>query len=189
MAKKLFIDLDGVVFDTITTIVNLYNADHLYYKDFKPVMASDVKTWGFEELTLEPPEFIDRYFNTPRFFDELVMIRSADWIIKRLIKDGYQIIFCSCGSYPNLTLKKEWIFRHYPEAQFIPVDHSKYKDKRHIPMGDGDSIFIDDVYENLITSNAKYKVCFGKVYSWNEKWTRTRRETWEELYKYIKENE
>ena len=187
MIKKLFIDLDGVVFDTIQTIVNLYNMDHLYYKDFQLVMASDIKTWRFEELTLEPPEFIDRYFNMPRFFTELEMIRSADWIIKRLIKDGYQIIFCSCGSYPNLALKKEWVRKHYPEAEFIPVNHNNYIDKSHILMGQN-SLFCDDVYENLITSNAEYKVCFGKEYSWNEKWKRTRCETCEDLYKYIKEH-
>ena len=92
MIKKIIIDLDGVVFDTIQTIVNLYNEDHLMYKDFKVVLPSHIKTWDFNELTLESPEYIDKYFNQPRFFSQhLHLMNGAKWIINKLGNEGYKI--------------------------------------------------------------------------------------------------
>lgn len=190
MKKTAYIDMDGCVFDTISTIVGLYNEDHLYYKDFKTINASDVKTWDFLELDLEPPEFIDRYFNMPRFFkeDNLKLINCAKWIINRLhYFDGYEIIFCSAGSYSNLSLKRKWIQKHFEYAGFVPVDLSIYKDKSHIKMDD--CFFIDDVAANLETSSAEVPICFGKKYPWNENYGGIRCETWVEVYEFIKKEE
>lgn len=186
MINKIIIDLDGVVYDTISRIVEMYNYDHIMYKDFKVVMPSEIKTWEFTELTLEPPEVIDKYFCTPRFFTDLPLMKSATWIINKLSND-YQIIFCSSGAYPNLQLKREWVRNHFKYAEFIPVELPTYKDKSAVNMKN--SIFIDDVSNNLTTSNADVKICFGEVYSWNEDWDGIRCKDWEEVYQYIKEYE
>ena len=45
---------------------------------------------------------------------------------------------------------------------------------------------IDDVAENLETSNAPVKICFGKAYPWNMYWQGVRCETWSEVYGYIR---
>ena len=185
MIKKIIIDLDGVVYDTIQTIVNLYNEDHLMYKDFKVVLPSQIKTWDFNELTLESPEYIDKYFNQPRFFSNLVLMNGAKWIINKLGNEGYKIIFCSSGSFPNLSLKRRWINKYFPQAEFIPVELPTYPDKSHIDMSN--CIFIDDVSKNLTTSNADIKICFGDMYSWNEDWNGKRCKDWIEVYQYIKE--
>lgn len=185
MIKKIIIDLDGVVFDTIQTIVDLYNIDHIAYKDFRVVMPSEIKTWDFDELSLESPEYIDKYFNMPRFFSHLVLMNGAKWIVNRLYNEGFDIVFCSSGSYPNLQLKHRWISSEFPQAEFIPVEMPTYADKGHIPMED--SIFIDDCNHNLVTSNAPIKICFGETYSWNEEWNGKRCKNWIEVYQYIKE--
>lgn len=180
----IVIDLDGVVYDTIRTIVNLYNYDHLYYKDFEPVLASNVKTWDFDELNLEPREYIDKYFNMPRFFAEVKLMIGAKWIIDKLHYMGFKIVFCSSGSFPNLQLKREWINKHFEYADFIPVDLERFKDKASVNMRN--CWFIDDVSKNLETSNAKHKICFGEVYPWNEDWKGIRCKNWIEIYQYIR---
>ena len=180
---KIIIDLDGVVFQTISTITCLYNEDHLFYKDFQPINPDDVNTWDFEELNLEPPEYIDKYFNQPRFFEKLELMRSAKWIINKLHQFGHNIIFCSSGSYPNLQLKRRWIAKHFSYADFIPVNLDEHKDKSHLDFSD--CVFIDDVAANLETSNAPMCICFGKVYPWNKDWKGLRLESWEEVYEWI----
>lgn len=191
MGRKIFIDLDGVVYDTVATIVAIYNFDHIHYKDFKMVFPFEIKTWDFDELDLEPRDYIDKYFNQPRFFDSeyFKWMTGAKWIINILHdKLDYKIIFCSSGSYPNLKMKGVWIDKHFPYADFIPVEMPTYEDKSHVDMSGG-SIFIDDVSKNLITSNADIKICFGEQYTWNEDWNGIRCNNWMEIYKYIRELE
>ena len=183
--RRVFIDLDGVVFDTIRTIVDLYNIDHVNYKDFKVVVPSEIKTWDFDELVLEPREYIDKYFNQPRFFTSVTLMMGSKWIINKLHDTlDYTIIFCSSGSYPNLQLKRQWINKHFSYADFIPVEMPTYIDKSNVNMAG--AYFIDDVSANLITSNAKTKICFGDTYSWNEDWDGLRCRNWIEVYEYFK---
>lgn len=187
MKRQIFIDLDGVVIDTISTIVGIYNEDHSQYKNFKMIAPSDIKTWDFDELNLKPREYIDSYFDQPRFFksDHLKWMMGAKWIINKLHDNlGYKIIFCSSGSYPNLQHKRQWIQRHFSYADFIPVEMPTYEDKAHVPMQE--SYFIDDVSKNLKTSNAKVKICFGDIYTWNEDWDGVRCENWIKVYDFFK---
>ena len=186
--RKMFIDLDGVVFNTLKIITEIYNIDHLFYKDFEVVDWHDINTWEFKELSLEPPEVIDSYFCTPRFFQHIELMKSAEWII-RLLSKHYKIIFCSSGRYANLQLKKMWISKKFPYADFIPVELPTYPDKSHILMrgeNGNKNIFVDDNSSNLRTSNADIKICFGKEYSWNDDWDGVRCYSWVELYEYLK---
>ena len=189
MRRRIFIDLDGVVIDTIRTIVGIYNEDHAQYKNFRMAVPSDIKTWDFDELELESREYIDSYFNQPRFFksEHLKWMMGAKWIINKLHDNlDYKIIFCSSGSYPNLQLKRQWIDRQFFYADFIPVEMPTYADKSHVDMSGEGTVFIDDVSKNLITSNAETKICFGETYSWNEDWDGIRCRDWIEVYKFFK---
>jgi len=179
---KIFIDLDGVVINTIKTIVNLYNEDHIFFKDFVPVDWKNIKTWDFTELNLVSKEYIDKYFCTPRFFQKCELMIGAKWIIHKLAED-YSIIFCSSGRYPNLQLKRRWVRSQFSVGDFIPVELPTYIDKSHIDMSD--SIFIDDCSSNLQTSNALVKICFGEIYDWNKDWNGIRCEDWITTYNYI----
>ena len=70
-------------------------------------------------------------------------------------------------------------------GQELPASNTEqeYKDKSHIDMSDG--IFIDDSVNNLETSNAAIKICFGDEYPWNEKWKGIRCANWHEVENYI----
>ena len=188
MKKTIFCDLDGVVFDTIKTITEMYNREFFFYKGFKKVYPSEVNTWEFSELSLATPEYIDMYFNNPLFFERLELIPSAKWIINKLHDiDGYRIIFCSAGSYPNLQLKRIWVKKYFPYAEFIPVELPTFADKSMVKMDD--AFFIDDVAANLETCSAEVPICFGKKYPWNEDYKGIRCETWVDVYKLIKKEE
>jgi len=181
--ERIAIDLDGVVLDSISRICDLYNTDYQYYTGFTPIKPEDIHTWDFDELNCATRELIDAYFCTPRFFEGVKMMSCSKWIIDKL-SDEYEINFVSSGKMPNLRLKEIWKKKYYPYARLIGVDIDNHEDKAHIKMGD--CVFIDDVSRNLRTSNAPIKICYGKVYPWNEDWDGIRCETWSETFGTIR---
>ena len=184
--KKLFVDFDGTIVNTVAAICSLYNEDFKYYKDFIPVKWWEVNTWNFEECNCNTTEYINTYFNQQRFFDKLTYM---DWAKETLdeLKDDYEITIVSSGYSPNLKAKEIWINENLSYCKFIGVNLKEHEDKSHIFMGDG--IFIDDSSKNLITSNALVNICFGDKYSWNEDWTGFRCNNWNDVKKFLKGDE
>ena len=180
---KLYLDFDGTIVNTIKAIVSLYNEDFVAYKKYKYVNWTDINTWDFVELKASNPEYINHYFNQPRFFDRLEYMDNFEEVYKELIKH-YYITIVSSGFSPNLRLKEMLIRSHLPDCSFIGVNLKKYKDKSHINMSDG--IFIDDSVSNLRTSNAMLNICFGDEYSWNKDWDGIRCYNWYEVWKILK---
>ena len=181
--NRIAIDLDGVVYDTIRRICELYNEDFSYYNNFQPISPDEIHTWEFTELNCATPEQIDIYFTQPRFFEGVKLMPCASWIIGKLA-DDFEINFISTGKMPNLRLKEVWKDFFFPYARLIGVNLDNHKDKSHINLQD--AIMIDDVAENLETSNAPIKICYGKVYPWNEDWDGIRCETWSETFGTIR---
>lgn len=147
-----------------------------------PVKWWEVYTWDFTECNCASKEYINTYFNQQRFFDRVEYMDWAKNILDKL-SEKYDITIVSSGYSPNLKAKEIWIKNNLPYCEFIGVNLKKYKDKSHVDMSDG--IFVDDSMSNLITSNAKIKICFGDVYPWNENWNSIRCYNWQELGKYI----
>ena len=135
----------------------------------------DINTWEFAELKLANREYINSYFNQQRFFDNMILFDGVRYSISAL-SDKYNIIFVSMGDSPNLKLKAKWIDDNLPWCKFIGVNFKNYSDKSHIDMSE--SIFIDDSSRNLFTSNAKRKLCFGDIKSWNQDWNGERVSNW-----------
>ena len=180
--SKIFLDYDGCIVNTIKCICSLYNEDFQYYKNFIHINWWEVNTWSFTECNCATPEYINTYFNQQRFFDR---IEYMDWAEKILdiLKEDFEITIVSSGYSPNLIAKEKWVKEHLPYCIFIGVNLKEYKDKSHIDMSD--SIFIDDSVNNLETSNAAIKICFGDEYPWNNKWKGIRCANWHEVENYI----
>ena len=183
---KLFIDLDEVTFNTTKCIVKLYNEDFCYYSDYTPIRWTDVNTWNFTELKAATSEQINTYFNQPRFFANVEYMDNAYEVINELSNE-YEITFVSHGYSPNLRIKEEFIKDVFPFAKFIGVNLKEHKDKSCVDMSGG--IFIDDGGNNLLTSNAKYKICFGDVRPWNEEYKGERCNNWYDVKRKISEIE
>lgn len=194
----------GVITNSIDAIVSLYNDDFQAYPNYHHIKSSDIHTWNFEECNCASADVFDMYFNTPRFFNNLKFMDQADTFIW-LLSYQFDFVIVSHGNTPNLKLKKMWIDKKFKlfindtkmmnqgKVDFIGVDFKDYNDKSHIDMSDG--IFVEDTYDNLVTSNAKYKILFGEQYPWNienevnratelgERYTRC--VNWMELYQEI----
>lgn len=181
--KKLYIDFDGTIVNSIKAIVSLYNEDFKWYKKFHYIYWMDINTWEFSECNCASPDYISTYFNQERFYNKLEFIDNAKEVLDKL-KDDYEITIISMGYSPNLIGKEIWIEKNIPYANFIGINYKKYNDKSHLDLSDG--IYIDDNMKNLNT-NAKENICFGDVYSWNENWNGERCYNWIELEKYIRE--
>lgn len=180
---KIMIDFDGCIVNTIAVITKLYNEDFKYYKDFQPVDWREVNTWDFEELRCASKDYINTYFNQPRFFDSLEYMPLAKLVLDVLHNAGHKIIIVSAGYSPNLKGKEKWIKKNIPYAEFIGVNLKEHKDKSHVDMSG--CIFIDDSSNNLLTSNALMNICFGEVYKWNEDWQGFRVSKWLDVYKIL----
>lgn len=181
--KKIYLDFDGCIVNTIAAIVSLYNEDFKYYKKFEPIKWWEVNTWDFSECNCATPEYINTYFNQQRFFERLTYM---DWAKETLdeLKDNYDITIVSSGYSPNLKAKEIWISENIPYCKFIGVNYKEYQDKSHIDMSDG--IFLDDSSKNLVTSNALINICFGEEYTWNEDWTGFRCSNWNDVKRFLK---
>ena len=182
--KKIYIDFDGVIVNTIRKIVDLYNEDFVAYKKYEPVNWVDINTWDFKELQAATREQINHYFNQPRFFMNLEIMPLAINIIDSLSINN-DVIIVSSGYSPNLILKEKWCKEHFLQSvKFRGVNLKEHSDKSHIDMSNG--IFIDDSMNNLTTSNADIKICFGDIYEWNKDWNGVRCFNWTDVQDYLK---
>lgn len=184
--KKIYVDFDGVIIDTIKAVTTLYNEDFQYYKDFQHVNWWDINTYAFEECTCASSIYLEKYFTQPRFFEIAEFMPWCRNILDEL-SERYEIIVVSHGEYPNLIQKRLWLMKKLPYARFIGVDVSSYSNKNHIDMSDG--YFLDDHIKNLINCNAYKPICFGDVYSWNNDWQGKRVCNWVEFKKMVLEDE
>ena len=184
--KKLYVDFDNTIVDTVGKIVSLYNEDHKYYRWFEPVRACDINTYDFQELKLESFEEISKYFNQPRFFENLEWMDNAEEVLEELSKQ-YEIKVVSIGTYENLVGKGLWILKNMPYADFQPILVNAHESKRFKDMRDG--YLIDDKYDNLTGHNTYKSICFGDVYSWNEQWTGVRCHNWYDVKRFLREED
>ena len=167
MYKIIYLDFDNTIVNTSKAICSLYNEDFLYYKNFKYVDWREIKSWGFTECTCTTKEYINTYFNPPRFFKIIDFMPYAEEVIS-LLQQKYKIKIVSMGNKPNLKLKQKWIKCNlHDDIEFIGIDFNECEDKRNIDMSD--EIFVDDNVKMLQSSNAHTKICFGDN-EWNNDW-------------------
>jgi len=166
--KKLFLDFDSTIVDSIKSYCNYYNKVYQFDQGFKIAIAENVNQWDLRDECplVDNPEFI---FSNGYFFENLEFMPNAYEVLERLSLQ-YELIICSIGTYDNISLKSLWIQRNLPfiKNSILIVNDGCKMDKSVINMSD--SIFLDDHANNLFTSNAEFKILFGKEYPWNTKW-------------------
>jgi 5'(3')-deoxyribonucleotidase len=179
---SLFVDFDGTLVNSIKKVVELYDQDYSSHDNYKNVHWTSIDSWDFKELKLLNKEDVDNYFCDIRFFQNLEYMDSAYEVINRL-KDCFDIYIVSMGLTVNLALKNTWLKKNLPFVKFIGCNFNDVKDKSHIDMING--ILIDDVAENLDSSNCFEKIVFGDTYPWNADSKYTRMYNWTDLEKYL----
>ena len=152
--KYIYLDIDGVIFDTVQTCLNILNKR--YNTNFK---KEQVKDYGFKDCfpNIERKE-IDDLFLSKAFFDNLILIKDANYFLN---KYKNRIILFTKGEDKNIKLKR----KYFDSIGFsnikiigVPLDKSK---------GDYDLsnslLFCDDVALNLSESNAPMKILLQEV--------------------------
>ncbi len=185
--QDIYIDFDGTLVDTVKCIVDLYNEDFCEYEEFKKIDDTQIDTWDFDELNLTTREYINNYFNQPRFFKKIEFFNDSLWKLE-IINKYFNINIISMGNKPNLKLKEKFIKDKLPYCNFIGVDFKEYKDKKHIDMSNSYAL-IDDNIDILLTSNAPRKICFGEEKGWNREWDGERLIYWYDFDKMVINNE
>lgn len=186
--RRLFVDFDQTMVDSISPICSMYNEDycnHVGFIEAKPYLVTD---WNFkDQCTLIGRKQIDKYFNSKRFFDRVWFIENAEETINKLRKT-FDIYIVSMGGFKNLYYKKKWCKKNLPYAKFVGCNFLFHKDKRHIKMNKND-VFIDDGLNNLINQRCGTRLLYGDIYDWNEENEKRqlfrRCWNWTETYDYL----
>lgn len=178
---KLFLDFDGVIGDTVKAACQMYNEDYAFHDDFVGVEPEQIDTWDFKELTLAKKKEFYRYFNTRRFFDLLEPMPGAIETIQG-VSDLFNIDICTIGTKENLRGKEFWLMQHV-NAGYGFIGLTDVHDKSSVDMSGG--IFVDDKADNLRSSNASLKICFGQEHEWNRDWDGIRCRSWKELGEFL----
>lgn len=180
--KKLYLDFDSVIADSVSAYCKCYSEIYGQAIGFKEPDPNKVTQWNFQDqapLEKDPLHI----FGMGHFFYVLEFMPDALEGIEKL-SEKYDITVCSIGTYDNLHFKSEWLNMYLPfvNAHLIKNDNVTMN-KSDVKMRG--AIFIDDRKDNLDSSDAKTKICFGKKYTWNEKWDGIWMNTWKDVEKEL----
>jgi len=177
--------MDGTITDSIKAFISVYSMIYSYYPDYTPINPDTINTWDFSECKLlhkYKDHSVEEIFGMKEFFDRLELFPNAYEVLKEISK-RYELWVVSIGTYDNLHWKAKYIKEKLPFIKnCLLINNGEVKMDKSIlspPFAPVDSIFMDDVYSNLLSAGVYKKYCYGKVYSYNQEWTGNR------LYNYI----
>lgn len=158
--RKIILDFDNTMVDTVKAAQETYNILYSSHPDFKPIqLTTTTVPYMVSKWLPLLNEWAPELFDSDIFFEKVKPFPNAVEVLKKLVeKYGYEIIGCSYGSYKNIIKKCDYIPRVFPFIKkFIPVIgiHSKSM------INMRDAYFIDDFPQYLISSDA-YDV--GRAY-------------------------
>lgn len=164
--RKLFLDWDGVIGNSIKAYCDVYNVLYSGYPDFKKADHTLVREYDLKDQC-PLVEDVNAMFATEWFWFFIEFMPNAYDAIRELSKK-FKTIICSIGTYENLSMKAKWISNNLPfiDDCILIKNHDCNMDKSIIDMSGG--IIVDDVAHNLLTSNADIKVLFDNDFRWND---------------------
>ena len=123
------------------------------------------------------------------FFDNLRFINEDTLYLLEILKFVFDMRICTIGTPSNISLKTKWISDNMPFINQFYLLCNNFKEKKCIMdksiIDMSNSIFIDDMVENLDSNNAEYKFLFGKEYPWNVTDKYERLLDWQSVYNRI----
>lgn len=175
---KLFLDVDDTLIQSSKAYCDTYNL--LYHSNslFKTADYTKNFDWNFEKTCPLAKDSTEAIFGSQFFFDLVEIMPNAINILKKL-KDKYQIILCSIGTFDNISLKTAYISDNLPFIDdFIGIVNSSCMMNKSIVnmksnYNDENNIFIDDNEDNLLSqqgTSGLIRYCYGNTKPWNSKW-------------------
>ena len=152
--KFIYLDIDGVIFDTVQTCLNILNKRYNTYFE-----KEQVKDYGFKDCfpNIDRKE-IDDLFLSEEFFNNLILIKDAIYFLE---KYRNRIVLFTKGEDKNIELKRKYFdLIGFSDIKIIGIPLNKSKGDYDL----SDSlIFCDGVAINLKETNAPMKVLFQEV--------------------------
>lgn len=174
------IDLDNVILNSPTTIINLHNKlsdNKLEYKQ------GDSLGWKFEPLIKTDEELSELFklFDHKDFYKDAITFPNAIEIINDLSMQ-HEICIISKHMESRKPLSREWISKTFLNVELKFVD--SFSDKGDILKGY--DIILDDRIDALDSciGNVKYRICYGN-YPWNYIYQGLRVTNWLEFKQFI----
>jgi 5'(3')-deoxyribonucleotidase len=169
MKPKLFIDFDNTLVSTVKNFVDTYNMLYKFHPNFKKA-SYDLKQYDMKDQC-PLVKNIDDIFSSKLFFHNLRFIEpKTKETLEKLAKD-FELVICSLGTPKNIALKSVWLSKRLPVIEQYMLVTNNYADRNckldKSLVNMQNAIFIDDMPKNLESSNARYKILFGKEYPWN----------------------
>ena len=167
----IYLDFDECVVDSIDSV--LIQLNRKYETSYN---MYDTKKWNLNDIFPKiTSEEIEDVFDSREFFDNL---RWKDGAIEFIDKYHDMITIATKGKHLNLIRKEVYIRKPFPSIDFIGLEGT-VMDKSMVNMGLG-AVHIDDNQDNLISTNAEYKVLFENVKDaeWNNNWNGLKMKGW-----------
>ena len=182
--NEIFVDFDETIVNSLKEICKIYNNKYNLHSNWK-----NSKLWSLkDECPLFNAGEVEDLFSSDSFFRNLTLKEGAFEVLTELSND-YPITIVSIGTTQNLSKKEKFINEKLPfvsKSVLIPVEKNKLiMDKSSVDMSNG--ILIDDVEDNLFSSNATMQILYENIpkAEWNSKWTGERINDWYDFYKYF----
>ena len=180
MKRKLFIDFDNTIIDTIQAYCDVYNELYCDYPNFQTAEAHLVNQYNMCDQCELVTNILD-IFQHPLFFKFAEFINYNTYEVLEKLDNKYQLIICSIGIPKNLAYKALWLEKKIPFIKdYVLISNPVCKMNKSI-VNMQDSVFLDDIPSNLDSSNADKKILFGKRYSWNNEWQGEWHANWSEV--------
>lgn len=95
--KRIFIDMDEVLADTLGEHIALYNRDHS-----EAVTKADLEgKWLWEIVSADRQERLEGYLRSEDFFEDLPVIEDSQRVVRELVKKYEVYIATAAMEFPN----------------------------------------------------------------------------------------
>lgn len=187
MKKKIFLDFDLTTANSVKAYCRVYNELYKSHKDFTYADYTKVNKWDFSDECPMAVSRVESMFELDLFFYFLEVMNKCTLDVLKQLEQLYDVVICSIGTPENISKKVRWIDRNLGIKNMILLSKNDVvMDKSIVDMSGG--ILIDDHEDNLFSSNADIKICFGEVKSWNKNWQGLRVKDWTEVGKLLINN-
>jgi len=133
--KRIAIDMDEVLADTLGEHIIRYNRDH-----DEAITKADLEgKWLWEIVSVDRQERLEGYLRSEDFFEDLEVMADSQRVVKDLAMQYEVFIATAAMEFPNsFGPKFRWLRRHFP---FLPPTHFVFCGDKSILKAD---YLIDD---------------------------------------------
>lgn len=109
--KRVAIDMDEVLADTLAEHLTRYNRDH-----GEAITKADLEgKWLWDIVSIDRHERLEGYLRSEDFFEDLPVIADSQRVLRAMVERYEIFIATSAMEFPNsFGPKYRWLRRHFP---------------------------------------------------------------------------